>query len=88
MLPYARRIAAIGLLLIGAAVAQSQDKVTQASGVTGGLVVQIGCGNGDLLAALAANPRFLIQGSRAWSPTPRRFAKPRRNCWRRISTAG
>lgn len=62
MLTYARRIAAIGLLLIGAAVAQSLDEITQASGVTGGLVVQIGCGNGDLLGALAANPRFLIQG--------------------------
>lgn len=60
-----RRIAAIVLLLAGTLVAQSLDEITQASGVTGGLVVQLGCGDGDLLATLAANPRFLIQGLEA-----------------------
>jgi len=32
------------------------------SGVTGGLVVHVGCEDGDIAAALAADERFLVQG--------------------------
>jgi outer membrane protein assembly factor BamB len=40
----------------------SADAIYEATGVQGGLVVHLGCGNGELTAALRANPRFLVHG--------------------------
>jgi len=37
-------------------------EIIEASGVQGGLVVHLGCGEGDLTAALAASDPYLIQG--------------------------
>ena len=37
-------------------------QVLAATGVRGGLVVHVGCGDGSLTAALRANERFLVQG--------------------------
>ena len=33
-----------------------------ASGVTGGLIVHVGCGDGQLTAALKINQRYVVQG--------------------------
>ncbi len=44
------------------AAAEGAEAVLQASGVRGGLLVHVGCGNGHLTAELAAEPAFLVQG--------------------------
>ena len=43
------------------AVAQAQ-RILKATGVTGGLVVHIACGDGSLTAALRAGDGYLVQG--------------------------
>ena len=42
--------------------AEEAEQVLEAAGVTGGLVVHLGCGDGKLTAALHANQGFLVQG--------------------------
>ncbi|MBM4048856.1 MAG: class I SAM-dependent methyltransferase, partial [Planctomycetes bacterium] len=46
--------------------AQAQERearaILEAAGVTGGLVVHLGCGDGKLTAALRASDRFLVHG--------------------------
>jgi outer membrane protein assembly factor BamB len=37
-------------------------RILQATGVQGGLIVHLGCGDGRLTAALRANDRYLVQG--------------------------
>ena len=51
-------------LAVGANAAEQPgvQKVLETTGVTGGLVVHIGCGDGKLTAALRANDSFLVQG--------------------------
>jgi len=51
-----------GLLCAATAWAGPADEVLRATGTTGGLVVCIGCGDGSLLADLAARPGFVVQG--------------------------
>jgi SAM-dependent methyltransferase len=46
----------------GAETAPSGGEILQVSGVRGGLVVQLGCGDGRQLAELYANERYLVQG--------------------------
>jgi outer membrane protein assembly factor BamB len=46
------------------ATAQARE-ILNATGVKGGLVVHVGCGDGVLTAALRANERFLVQGLEA-----------------------
>jgi len=41
---------------------QSAEDILKASGIQGGLIVQIGCGDGQLTAALRANDSFVVQG--------------------------
>ncbi len=41
---------------------QSAEEILKASGVTGGLVVHLGCGDGKLAAALRADDSFVVQG--------------------------
>ena len=48
------------LCLPGAA--QSVEEIVRAGGVSGGLAVHLGCGDGELLEALAANGRFVLHG--------------------------
>ncbi|MHC4398563.1 MAG: methyltransferase domain-containing protein [Planctomycetota bacterium] len=38
------------------------EKILEASGVRGGLVVHLGCGDGRLTAALGASDSYLVQG--------------------------
>ena len=42
--------------------ATSGEELLDASGVKGGLVVHLGCGDGELTASLCANDRYLVQG--------------------------
>jgi outer membrane protein assembly factor BamB/protein-L-isoaspartate O-methyltransferase len=41
---------------------QEADRILEATGVEGGLVVHVGCGNGDLTAALRAGSRYIVHG--------------------------
>jgi SAM-dependent methyltransferase len=41
---------------------ESARQILQATGVTGGVIVHLGCGDGRLTAALRASDRFLVQG--------------------------
>lgn len=54
----------LAILLSSAALARGEDaqKLLQAAGVQGGLVVHVGCGDGKLTAALRANDRYLVHG--------------------------
>ena len=59
--------APIGSLdILEMAAAQSETPMARdildATGVTGGLIVQVGCGDGKLLAALGARDGYLVQG--------------------------
>jgi len=56
-----------GLVVAAAAGYASDDSITaeaiyEATGIQGGLVVHLGCGDGKLTAALRANDRYLVQG--------------------------
>ena len=50
------------LLIAISAGAQSAKDILDAAGVTGGLVVHVGCGDGELTAALRANIRLTVHG--------------------------
>ena len=49
------------IVLLGGASARA-EQIIEASGVRGGLVVHVGCGDGRLTAGLRANERYLVQG--------------------------
>ncbi len=52
-----------GTPALGAAPADAQARqILDATGVRGGLVVHLGCGNGTLTAALRASDRYIVQG--------------------------
>jgi 2-polyprenyl-3-methyl-5-hydroxy-6-metoxy-1,4-benzoquinol methylase len=38
------------------------EQILTTSGVDGGVIIQLGCGDGQLTAALRASDRFLVQG--------------------------
>ena len=42
--------------------AQTGKNILKATGVKGGLVVHIGCGDGRMTASLYANERYLVHG--------------------------
>ncbi len=46
----------------GGGYGQNSREILKTTGVKGGLVVHIGCGNGRLTAALRANERYLVHG--------------------------
>ena len=53
----------VGMLACLSAQAQpSAEEILKASGTRGGLVVQLGCGDGAVTAALWANDTFVVQG--------------------------
>ncbi len=51
-----------GILIGQVAAADQATEILKETGVTGGLVVHIGCGDGRLTAALRANDAYLVQG--------------------------
>jgi outer membrane protein assembly factor BamB len=60
-----RQIAAIACLSVQVAAATEADTARQlldASGVKGGLIVHLGCGDGKLTAALRASDSFIVHG--------------------------
>ncbi len=61
-----RTVVVLSTLLLAVAVASGESitakAVYDATGVEGGLVVHIGCGDGKLTAALRANDSYLVQG--------------------------
>ncbi|NQU22539.1 MAG: methyltransferase domain-containing protein, partial [Candidatus Nealsonbacteria bacterium] len=61
------RIVLIGIfataaLLCCVATAETADEILQATGVQGGLVVHVGCGDGRLTATLGARDSYLVHG--------------------------
>ncbi len=50
------------LAFAGTALAESAKDILDATGVKGGLVVHVGCGDGKLTAALRANDSYLVHG--------------------------
>jgi len=52
----------LSLSAAGLSAAEPADDILQATGVKGGLVVHLGCGDGKLTAALRANDSFLVHG--------------------------
>ena len=50
------------LLTAWNAIAQSGKEILDTTGVQGGLVVHVGCGDGKLTASLRANERYLVHG--------------------------
>ena len=54
--------AALCLISVGTLAAYDAEEVLDATGVKGGLVVHVGCGDGTLTARLRANDRYLVQG--------------------------
>jgi outer membrane protein assembly factor BamB len=47
---------------VGAAQAGPAREILEASGVRGGVVVHVGCGDGELTAQLRPNERYIVQG--------------------------
>jgi ubiquinone/menaquinone biosynthesis C-methylase UbiE len=65
------------LILLAAApatCADSAEQILAATGIKGGLVVQLNCGDGDLTAALRANDAYVVHGL---SRTAQELAKAR-----------
>jgi len=54
------------LILLCTSTAQSQSRspaeVLQKTGIQGGLIVHVGCGDGKLTAGLRINDRYVVQG--------------------------
>ncbi|MFP4057622.1 MAG: PQQ-binding-like beta-propeller repeat protein [Candidatus Brocadiia bacterium] len=48
--------------LAGSAAEATAQEILESTGVKGGLVVHLGCGDGQLTAALRATPSYLVQG--------------------------
>ena len=65
---------AVLLLLGSTAVAQSARDMLEATGIQGGLVVHLGCGDGKLTAALRAGDKYLYRGRFEMSGAKRPFA--------------
>jgi len=52
----------LAVLLGGTAVAENVGEIVEQSGVQGGLVVHLGCGDGKTTAALKSNGAFMVHG--------------------------
>ena len=61
-------VAAITLLLVTPCLAKAESaqqtarEILEQSGIQGGLIVHVGCGDGTLTAALRAGDRYVVQG--------------------------
>ena len=54
----------LAILLCSAAIARGENvqEILQATGIKGGLIVHVGCGDGKLTTALRANDSFIVHG--------------------------
>ena len=55
-------ITAMAVLSMSSALAQTADEIMKTSGVKGGVVVHLGCGDGKLTATLRVNEGYLVHG--------------------------
>ena len=55
-------VAAIVLLFVQATHAQSPKDILDVSGIQGGLIVHLGCGNGERTASLRISDSHLVHG--------------------------
>ncbi len=55
-------LAGVLLIAAGSACAATADDILHATGVRGGLVVHLGCGDGKLTAGLRANEAYIVHG--------------------------
>ena len=55
-------VAAVFAFVVGRAQAESASEILDATGVRGGLIIHVGCGDGELTAALGAGESFLVHG--------------------------
>ncbi|MFV2069278.1 MAG: class I SAM-dependent methyltransferase, partial [Pirellulales bacterium] len=62
LLAAALSIAAVGYGQDSAQVRMQAEQILKQTGVQGGLIVYVGCGSGELTAALGAADRYLVQG--------------------------
>lgn len=55
-------VLALTMMIAALAIAETGREIIDASGIKGGLVVHLGCGDGKLTAALRANDSYLVHG--------------------------
>lgn len=55
-------VAVVALLPFGGAVAENAEEIINEIGVEGGLIAHLGCGDGELTAALKRGERYLVHG--------------------------
>ena len=55
-------IAIFATMSVSIEVAENAEEIIRKTGIKGGLVVHIGCGNAELTASLKQNDRFFVQG--------------------------
>ena len=69
--------------------AESADEILRATGVKGGIVVHLGCGDGSLAAALRANERYVVHGldTDAETVAKARTALQAQGCYGPVSVA-
>ena len=64
------------------AAASTAEQILAATGVKGGLIVHVGCGEGGLTAALGANERYLVHGLDADAADAQKARQHVRRCGR------
>jgi outer membrane protein assembly factor BamB len=55
-------IAILATVPVSMVVAENAEEIFRKTGIKGGLIVHLGCGNGELTASLKQNDRFFVQG--------------------------
>jgi ubiquinone/menaquinone biosynthesis C-methylase UbiE len=50
------------IIITGSTFVESGKEIVEASGIKGGLIVHLGCGDGRLTAGLRVNDRYLVHG--------------------------
>jgi predicted RNA methylase len=55
-------VLALTVMTVGSATAESGREIVAASGIKGGLVVHLGCGDGKLTAELRVNDSYIVHG--------------------------
>ena len=59
---YLQAVLFLSLFCIGVCSAQTPGQILQESGIQGGLIVHLGCGDGKLTAGFCVNDRYLVHG--------------------------
>jgi hypothetical protein len=55
-------IAILAAMPVSMVVAENAEEIIRKTGIKGGLIVHLGCGNAELTAALKQNDRFFVHG--------------------------